>query len=252
MKETDDSEPDNQPECGEAEGRDIPEAQAEDAATAVHGAEPIDSAPPDALDTNVPAIADPAEAVCQETPLDPAPEARPSDTETPEKLICEMSKAEKGEFGERVTKEAMEKEGYEAVGSHIKPQGIDSVWVKDENVVLVETKFLSEGDVRESNLKNTAEGQQTSMEWTFMKDNEDQPTRIREACGDRTEEILDKMIEHGYATRVAAVDGEGTLKFQDVDTQAKGGIADDEGKVRLDAQKQDTPDAEGRVRSYFH
>ena len=261
MKETDDPESNDHPETTEAKCNETRDSRAETSPTAGreiadadHIAPPDVTAPVDQI-TPVPEVANPAEAACQDTPPEPETAVEPSRSETmekPEKPISEMSAAEKGEHGEHLTKVTMEKEGYREVGSHDKPQGIDSVWEKGDNVVLVETKFRTNGSVGESALKHTAEGQQTSMEWTFMKDNESQPSRIREACGDRTEEILNKMIDHGYATRVAVVDGQGSVKFQDVDTQAKGGIANDEGNVNLDKKQQDTPDAGDRTRTYFH
>jgi hypothetical protein len=272
MKETDDPEFNDHPETAEAKCNETRDSRAETSPTAGreiadadHNAPPDATAPVDQI-TPVPEVANPAEAACQDTPPEPETADEPSRSETmekPEKPISEMSAAEKGAHGEHLTKIAMEKEGYREVGSHVKPQGIDSVWEKGDNVVLVETKFRTNGSVGESALKHTAEGQQTSMEWTFMKDDEGQPSRFREACGnrteeildkmiDRTEEILDKMIDHGYATRVAVVDGQGSVKFQDVDTQAKGGMANDEGNVKLDKKQQDTPDAGDRTRTYFH
>ncbi len=202
-------------------------------------------------------IPDPAEAICQESEPVNGPEHEREAIDLPTKPVSEMSSAEKGEFGEKLTAEAMENEGFEPVGSHEKPQGIDSVWMKDGEVILIETKFRSDGKVGENQLKATHDGQQSSMDWTFMRENESQPSRLAEACGDRIDEVLGKMIENGYATRVAVVDGEGSLSFRDIDTQPKGWVAGhedlgDDRQVRLGKESHESSSGERRTRSYFH
>jgi hypothetical protein len=132
----------------------------------------------------------------------------------------ELTNHEKGEWGEAATARMMEEKGYTQVGAHIKPQGIDSVWERGDSIIMIESKFRTDGKFSpESQMKLTADGQPTSMDWVFSG-------RLQEACGENFDRIYNKICNHGYETQVAVIKPSGEISTIHIDPRPPGWLAE--------------------------